>query len=102
MDGKGGDACVFGDLGDGENVFVFIVPAEPRFKGYGNVYGAHHGVEYSGDEGFVLQQCAACQYVAHFFDGAAHVDVDDLRAEGDVVLRGGGEFGRGRCRRFVR
>ena len=93
VDGKGGDACVFGDLGDGENVFVFIVPAEPCFKGNGHVYGAHDGVENLRDEGFVLQQGAACEHVAHFFNGAAHVDVDDLRAKGDVVLRGDGKLG---------
>ena len=93
VDGEGGDACVFGDLGDGGDVLVRVVPAEPCFEGYGHVYGAHDGVKNLGNEFFVLQQGAACEHVAHFFNGATHVDVDDLRAEGDVVLRGGGELG---------
>lgn len=93
VDGKGVDACVFGDLGDGGDVLVRVVPAEPCFKGYGNVYGAHNGVKNLRDEFFVLQQGAACQHIAHFFNGAAHVDVYYLRTKGDVVLSGSGKLG---------
>ena len=67
---------------------MFVVPAEPRFQGDGHACVSDDGVQDAFDQRFVLQQCATGQHVAHFFDGAAHIDVDDLRAVFGVVPRG--------------
>ena len=88
VDGKGGDAAIFGDAGDGRQVFVVVVPAQTGFEGNGNVHRADDGFENGGNQRLVLHQRAAGLNIADFFGGTAHVDVDNLRPEADVVTRG--------------
>ena len=64
---------------------MVVVPAQTGFEGNGNARRADDGFKYGGHQRFVLHQRAARLDVADFFGGAAHIDVDKLRAEGDVV-----------------
>ena len=50
------------------------------------------------DQRFISEQRRAAQPVAHFLGRAAHVDVDDLRAEIDIAARGFGQRLRIRAR----
>jgi hypothetical protein len=55
--------------------------------------GGHHGLDDGQRQRLVLHQRAAGPLVAHLLGRAAHVDVDDLRAAVDVVLRRLGHHG---------
>ena len=44
VDGDGGNAGVFGHAGNGEDVFVLVVPAQPCFEGNRHTHCTHHGM----------------------------------------------------------
>ena len=44
VDGDGGNAGVFCHAGNGEDVFVLVVPAQPCFERNRHIHCAHHGM----------------------------------------------------------
>lgn len=87
VDGKGGNAAIFGDFGDGGQVLMVVVPTQTGFEGNGYARRLDHRLQNGGNQRLVLHQRATGLDVAHFLGGAAHIDVDDLRPESDVVTR---------------
>ena len=90
--GDGGDARLLGGFGDGEDVFAAFAIAEAGFQGNRHAGRRHHGAQDVAHQFLVLQQGTARQHIAHLLHGAAHVDVDDLRALFHVVTRRLGHF----------
>ena len=86
VNGESGNAGFFGQLGDAGAVAVVPVPPRPHFKGHGNLNGRDNGRKDRGDEGFVPQQGRSRSPIADLFGGAAHIDINDLRAEIAVAL----------------
>ena len=76
-----GDAGVFEDareVGGGE---VVVVPAEPHLGGDGDFHGVDHPAHEGGGLVELGHHRGAAADLRHLFHGAAHVDVDGLRAE---------------------
>jgi hypothetical protein len=93
VDHERGDTAGGGDARDRDTVAMFAIPAGASFECHRNAIAdrTHHRVEDARDQRFVLQQRRPAQSIADFFRRAAHVDVDDLRAEIDVATRRFGE-----------
>ena len=102
VDGKCGDACLFGHFGHRADVFVVFGKTEAGFQRDGNVHRRHHRAQDVAHQFFVLQQRAARQHVADFFYRAAHVDVDNLRAVFHIVACGLGHLFRVAARNLHR
>ena len=66
---------------------MFIVPAQTGFEGNGYVHRVDNGFQDFGNQRLVLHQCAACLNIADFFGRTAHVYINDLRAQADVIPR---------------
>ena len=78
---------------NGHHVAVLGAPTGAHLQGDGGAIGLgciHHRLHDGQGQVFVLHQRRTRPFVAHFFGGAAHVDVDDLGAAFDVVA---GRFG---------
>src|SRR3569833_2906650 len=80
-------AALFGDARDRDAVAVIGVPARAYLERHRDIDGLHHRFEYARHQRLVLQERGARHHVAHLLRGAAHVDVDDLRAVIGVVAR---------------
>ena len=87
VDGQRLNAGIFGNACDGDAVAVIPVPPGTDLQGDRHLDRLHHGVQDRADELLILHQCRAGGLVADLLGGAAHVDVDDLRAEFDVPPR---------------
>ena len=75
---------------DGQRVLLTLAPAGAHLEGDRHVVrgtGGHDGLDDLQRQRLVLHQRRASPFVAHFFGRAAHIDVNDLRAAFDVVLR---------------
>ncbi len=94
MHRKSLDPRLFGELRDGDAVTVVPVPAGPDLQGDRYVDRPDHGIEDLGDQRLVPQQGGPRCLVAYLLRRAAHVDVDDLRTEFHIALRGLGQHGR--------
>ncbi len=94
MQGQHGDAAVLGDAGDRERVLVVAVPAGAELERHRHVHRSDHRLQDARHQRLVLQQGRAAPAIADLLDRAAHVDVDDLGAALDVVLRAFGQHGR--------
>src|SRR6185369_2009787 len=92
VDENGGDAGVFegaGEVGGGQ---VGVIPAESHLGGDGNFDGVDHAADEGG--GFIEfgHHGRAAADFADFPNGAAHVDVDGLDADGFEVEGGVAHF----------
>src|SRR3569833_1552588 len=78
-------AALFGAARDRDAVAEIGVPARAYLERHRDIDGLHHRFEYARHQRLVLQERGARHHVAHLLRGAAHVDVDDLRAVIGVV-----------------
>ena len=89
-----GNAGRFSHLRDDMDIFVIVVPAQAGFQGNRHIHRFDHCIQNIGHQRLVLQQSAAGEHIAHFFGGAAHIDIDHLRALRHVITRGFGQLRR--------
>ena len=82
------DATGFSELRNAYTVAQIATPSCARFQSDWHAGCIHHGVENFPDQCLISEQRGTAQPVANFFCGAAHVDVDDLRAEIDIASCG--------------
>src|SRR5690349_12855625 len=85
------DATRFSELRDSHTVAQITTPSRARFQRHWHAGCRDHRAENFTNQFFISEQRGTTQPVAHFFRGATHVDVDDLRAEIDVSACGFGE-----------
>ena len=79
VDCNGGDSAFLCDAGDIDGVDVFFVPARAYLHGDGNVRSFHKCSEHFPEEFRVFHESAACAVAGNFRNGAARVEVDDIR-----------------------
>src|ERR1700678_2708348 len=80
MDRKCLNTVAFRYSCDANAVLVVAVPSGACFQCDRHSDRPYHAVQNSCNQLLVLQQGGSCQTIADFFCGAAHVDIDDLRA----------------------
>src|SRR5579862_3299359 len=68
-------------------IALAAVPAGADLERYRHVHRAHHGLQNARHQRLIGEQCRATRLAADFFRRATHVQVDDLRAQGDVGAR---------------
>ena len=91
VDGQGLDAGLLGDAGDDRGVLLVGGPARADLQGHGHVDGSDHGLQDGLDQGLVLHQGRTRPGLADFLGRAAHVDVDQVGTQLNVVASGFGE-----------
>ena len=80
-------ARTFRDASDADCVFPPRVRAGAYLQRDRHIHGRNDRIKNRRDKRFVLQKCRTGRDIADFPGGAAHVDIDDLCAEFDVVSR---------------
>ena len=81
-------AALLGDARNTERVLVLPVPTSTYLQGDRHVDCVYDRFQNSRHQRFIFHQCGTGIDFANFLGGAAHVDVDDVRAFIDVVTRG--------------
>ena len=91
MDGQHGDASILRSQSNAQRIAMRRTPAGAHLERHRHAMrlgGLHHRRDDLQSKPFVLHQRRARPFVANFFGGATHIDINDLRAPVNVVSGG--------------